>query len=212
MQIKISCHADDTLHVDDLTEFQGELKLRTQSDVENMSASIVKHGFAFPFFVWENEGKNYILDGHGRLQALKHLRNNGYEINLVPVVYVNADSEKTSKELLLRLNSSYGEVDYDALDALIRESGEASAGVLDEFADSSATEGEYEIQKSTWEPVLNPMFDARTITGEQILEAERNTLRPIGLRDMVETTCKTCGAKTFIYRHTLERFVEGKVT
>ena len=72
--IEIKCTGSDTISVDDLTEFQGELKERSAGDVEKIIKSIKKHGFSFPFFVWQNNGINNVLDGHGRLLAIKTMR------------------------------------------------------------------------------------------------------------------------------------------
>ena len=69
--IEITCGAAETLPLNKLTEFQGGLKTRTDGDYEKILASIRKHGIAFPFFVWNQDGSNFILDGHGRFEALR---------------------------------------------------------------------------------------------------------------------------------------------
>ena len=50
--IKINCTGSDFINIDDLHEFQGELKERSADDVDKIIRSIKKHGFSFPFFVW----------------------------------------------------------------------------------------------------------------------------------------------------------------
>ena len=59
--IKIKCKTQDTLPLDALTEFQGELKIRDESDYEKISRSIKKHGFLYPIFTWKHGKKNYGL-------------------------------------------------------------------------------------------------------------------------------------------------------
>ena len=71
--IVINCPGSDTIQLHELTEFQGELKERSAGDVEKIIKSIKKHGFSFPFFVWKNDGKNNVIDGHGRLKALQQM-------------------------------------------------------------------------------------------------------------------------------------------
>ena len=73
MSIEINCTGTDTIQLHELTEFQGELKERSAGDVEKIIKSIKKHGFSFPFFVWKNDGKNNVIDGHGRLKALQQM-------------------------------------------------------------------------------------------------------------------------------------------
>ena len=65
--IKIKCDVQDTLELDQLTEFQGGLKVRENSDFEKIERSIRKHGFSVPFFVWKKGKTNYLLDGHNAL-------------------------------------------------------------------------------------------------------------------------------------------------
>lgn len=107
--IKIECQCADSLPLDDLIEFQGNLKKRTKADIEKIKNLIIKYGFSFPFFVWKSKGKNYTLDGHGRIKALKELRETEKTFpKAFPVVYVNAKSEIEAKQKLLGLNSQYG--------------------------------------------------------------------------------------------------------
>ena len=115
MKIEINCTGSDTIQLHELTEFQGELKERSAGDVEKIIKSIKKHGFSFPFFVWKNDGKNNVLDGHGRLMALKQMAAAGEEIPALPCVYISAKNEAEAKEKLLKLNSQYGHMTADSV-------------------------------------------------------------------------------------------------
>ena len=115
MKIEINCTGTDTIQLHELTEFQGELKERSAGDVEKIIKSIKKHGFSFPFFVWKNDGKNNVLDGHGRLLALKQMAAAGEEIPALPCVYISAKDEAEAKEKLLKLNSQYGHMTADSV-------------------------------------------------------------------------------------------------
>ncbi len=106
--VAINCTTEDHLELDQLTEFQGGLKNRTDGDYAKIIVSIQKYGFSFPFFVWQHDGINHVLDGHGRLGALQKLKAQGEVIPPLPVVYVNCGNEENAKNLLLRLNSQYG--------------------------------------------------------------------------------------------------------
>lgn len=113
--IKITCETKDSLLLKDLTEFQGELKARDEKDVDKIVKSIKKYGFSFPFFVWKHNKINHVLDGHGRLKALHKLDDLGFEIPELPVVYVQCKDEESAKDLLLRLNSSYGKMTKESV-------------------------------------------------------------------------------------------------
>lgn len=115
--LKISCESKDYLKLEEITEFQGELKERTEDDIRKMINSFKKFGFSIPFFIWKNEGKNFCLDGHGRILALKTLDSRGFLIPPLPVVYVgeDIDNERDARDLLLRLNSSYGKMSKESV-------------------------------------------------------------------------------------------------
>lgn len=113
--IDVICETADTLRLSDMTELQGELKTRTESDFDVIFASIQRRGIAFPFFVWNDNGVNYVLDGHGRYGALVRASQVGYVIPPLPVVYIKADDINQAKHLLLRLNSRYGTMTLDGL-------------------------------------------------------------------------------------------------
>lgn len=108
--IEIKCSTKDTLNLSEITEFQGNLKERDNTDYEKIERSIRKHGFSFPFFIWKHDGVNHCLDGHGRLGAIKRLVAQGEKIPPLPVVYVDCKDEADAKELLLKLNSHYGQM------------------------------------------------------------------------------------------------------
>lgn len=108
--IEIKCSTKDTLNLSEITDFQGNLKERDNTDYEKIERSIKKHGFSFPFFIWKHDGMNHCLDGHGRLGAIKRLVAQGEKIPPLPVVYVDCKDEADAKELLLKLNSHYGQM------------------------------------------------------------------------------------------------------
>ena len=113
--MKISCDCKDTLALDEITEFQGGLKDRSPEEIGKIIKSLKKYGFAFPLFVWKDGGMNWCLDGHGRLLALKKMREDGEKIPPLPVVYVKAKDEEEARNLLLRLNSQYGRMTADSV-------------------------------------------------------------------------------------------------
>ena len=115
LKIKVSCECKDFLALGELTEFQGGLKSRTEFDVDKIVRSIHKYGIAFPLFVWRHDGVNHCLDGHGRLLALKKMREDGDTIPPLPVVYVDCKDEQAARDLLLRLNSHYGTMTADSV-------------------------------------------------------------------------------------------------
>lgn len=113
--IEIKCETKETMNIAEMTEFQGGLKKRNDIDCDKIKLSILKYGFSFPFFVWKNEGKNYILDGHGRFLTLCKMQKDGYLIPDLPVVEVMAKDKAEAKQKLLRLNSQYGKMTKESV-------------------------------------------------------------------------------------------------
>ena len=113
--IKITCRGADSLPLDAIEEFQGNLKKRSAKDIGLIIKSIEKYGFSFPFFVWNGTGHNLCLDGHGRIQALCEMRKRGVSLPLFPVAYIEAADEAEAKQKLLRLNSQYGQMSIDSV-------------------------------------------------------------------------------------------------
>lgn len=113
--VSIQCKGADTLPLDTINEFQGNLKKRGKKEIDAIITSIEKYGFSFPFFIWNGTGDNYCLDGHGRIQALAEMRRRGVSLPLFPVVYVEAKDDAEAKQKLLRLNSQYGQMTIDSV-------------------------------------------------------------------------------------------------
>ena len=144
--IKIQCTGSDKLTLDAIEEFQGGLKTRTDDDIKKIIKSIEKYGFSFPFFIWNGTGHNYCLDGHGRIQALCKMREQGENLPLFPVVYIEAKNEEDAKNKLLRLNSQYGEM---SVKSILEFTGEISI----EWQELALPKNKFEIIEPDFYPV-----------------------------------------------------------
>ena len=113
--IFVKCDNEKTLELAEMTELQGNLKQRTDIDYDKIKLSIIKYGFSFPFFVWNDGKKNYILDGHGRFETLCKMQKDGYIIPPLPVVYIQCKDKKEAKQKLLRLNSTFGKLTKESV-------------------------------------------------------------------------------------------------
>jgi len=107
-EIKVTCKAADYLPVEKLREFQGNLCELTKDNLKRIKVSLIKHGLFLPVAIWvspDNEMK--IIDGHARIKTLLLLAEDGYIIPSVPVVYVEAETEKEAKEKVLLARSQF---------------------------------------------------------------------------------------------------------
>jgi len=112
-KIVVKCKGHKTLPIDQLLEFQGGLKRLTQKNREKLIGSICERGFIAPIFVWDDKGDYRLLDGHQRLKTLLWMRENGWDIPMLPVDIIEADNEQDAKKKLLAITSQYGEFDID---------------------------------------------------------------------------------------------------
>ena len=105
----IKCKGNTTLPLDVILEFQGKLKKITPTNLAKLKNNILKNGFIAPLFVWDDKGDYRLLDGHQRLAALISLRQEDYDIPMIPVDIIQAKDEADAKKMLLSITSQYGE-------------------------------------------------------------------------------------------------------
>lgn len=114
-EIKVQC--DTKLHIDieNLLEFQGELKSLSELNYEKLKKQILEEGFSAPIFVWKNDGKFYILDGHQRVRTCEKLKASGYKVPPLPAVEIFAKTKLQAKKKLLSYVSQFGKVESQGL-------------------------------------------------------------------------------------------------
>ena len=110
--IKINCETKDKVKLTDCVPFQGNLKKRTEQDIHELCESLNTEGLMMPFAIWKHDDKNYLLDGHGRREALVKLAVESPDILSFdwPCIYIEADTENDARKALLQITSSYGKV------------------------------------------------------------------------------------------------------
>jgi len=113
-KIPVTCDPDGDLKrlpMDQLVNFQGDLKTLYKPAYDKLSQSLQKYGFAFPIFIWH--GHNKILDGHQRIHVLT---NEKWEVEGgIPYVSITAKDEKEAAEKVLIISSHYGVVSEQGL-------------------------------------------------------------------------------------------------
>lgn len=188
--IGLSCRTGHSLSLDELTPFQGRFKLRNNKDVDVLAGYIIEQGFSCPFFVWQHEGQNLILDGHGRYLALMQLRNEGYELPKLPVVFIEADDERQARLKILELNNINGEFSKEVF--------------LDYARELSLNYGDLHIAgidltdvETRFKPTEIPEIGTKTVSQNAIEAAEEkvNTFTPPEDKsDYRDVVCPHCSA------------------
>ena len=119
--VQIRCMAAVDIDLAKLTPLQGELKELSHANFEKLKQSILKHGITFPFFVWQSDEINYILDGTQRDRVLKRMSDEGYGIPLLPCALIQAKDRKEAAEKILLISSQYGKMTNNSLDDFLTE-------------------------------------------------------------------------------------------
>ena len=119
--VKIKCKTSETASLDELVNFQGKLKRLPEESYARLKASILDLGFSFPVFVWKDRNKMMIIDAHQRVECLKRMRQEGYVIPKLPIVWIEAENKKEAAKMVLAATSQYGEVQVDGLHSFMEE-------------------------------------------------------------------------------------------
>lgn len=123
MTVKIKCTGAATLPIDELHDFQGNLKHLSEDNYKKLKKSIIQLGFSEPCSVWKKDGKYWILNAHQRVRTLKRMRDDGATIPDIPVNFVEATDIKEAKKKVLSLTSQFGEMTKEGLDEFMTEAG-----------------------------------------------------------------------------------------
>lgn len=109
-EIEITCKGADSIFLEQLNPFQGNLKDLSRENYEKLKKEVLELGFSEPISVWKDKEKLRVLNGHQRLRVLAQLEKEGFSVPAIPINYVEAEDEKEAKKKILALTSQYGEM------------------------------------------------------------------------------------------------------
>lgn len=111
-----------------LFPFQGDLKELSAENEKKMLLSMIDKGFFDIKKVWKQGESTYIVDGHQTISTLTKYRpelesgqikmlrkSDNQPTDLIPCIFINAESEHDLSEKLLLINSEYGTVTANGL-------------------------------------------------------------------------------------------------
>lgn len=122
-EIKIACIGAGVLSIDLMNPIQDDFKTLSEERYDELKAQIIEEGFSAPIFIWEDpeDGLLKILDGHQRHQTLLRIREEGWSIPQIPVVYIEAENAQQAIRKLLGFASQYGTVQEDGFARLLNK-------------------------------------------------------------------------------------------
>ena len=99
------------LKINDITPYEKNAKIHTEAQIEQIKKSIQEFGMNDPIAVWGD--RNTIVEGHGRLEALKQL---GYtEVDCIRLDHLPDEQRKAYTLAHNKINMNTG-FDIDLLD------------------------------------------------------------------------------------------------
>lgn len=111
--IDVKCEGvKGTAKLSEMINFQGNLKKRTEQEIEDLGQSLKTEGLLMPFAIWPSKDGYKLLDGHGRVAALQKLALEDTTIldQKFPVVFIDKPTEEEARKALLQITSSYGKI------------------------------------------------------------------------------------------------------
>jgi DNA modification methylase len=105
-----------TAPIADLLPTQGDLKILTETNYKKLKNVILRRGFSYPVYVWEDkQGIKHLLDGHQRRQVLN---NEGWD-EPIPYLKVPAKDLQEAMARLLEITSQYATITQEGIDEFI---------------------------------------------------------------------------------------------
>lgn len=99
------------LNIEDIKPYEKNAKVHTKEQIEQIKKSIQEFGMNDPIAVWGDE--NLIVEGHGRLEALKQL---GYdEVECIRLDHLTDEERKAYTLAHNKINMNTG-FDFDTLE------------------------------------------------------------------------------------------------
>jgi hypothetical protein len=99
------------------------MDLKNDYHSEKIKQSILKHNYASPIHVWDDNGQLYAVDGHLRMDLLKELKGEGVNIpDKLPVVFLDLPDRETAVKYLLEVfNTKSNPINQDSLNKWMEE-------------------------------------------------------------------------------------------
>lgn len=97
-----------------------KFKELTPQSYDKLKQSILHNKFVMPFFVWEDLGELYLLDGKHRIDMLNDLVRDGFDVpDLLPATFIDCFDRAEASKFVLLFSSSYAHITKDGLSEFI---------------------------------------------------------------------------------------------
>lgn len=133
-EIVVNIKGIANLQLEQLNEFQEEIKILTEEKYASLKEEILADGFDFAPHVWmDSEGAFWLLDGHQRRTCLTRMKGEGFRIPTIPCVEVQAESLEHARRMVLAGTSQYGTFQPKKITDFIKKTGLSNEQLLMRF-------------------------------------------------------------------------------
>lgn len=121
-EIRVKIKGLVNLKLEQLNEFQEDLKELLPEDYQAFKAAILAEGFDFsPAVFQDGDEQWWLLDGHQRKRTLQLMEAEGYRIPLIPCVETEADDLEHARRMVLLAASRWGTFKKDHLNKFLEK-------------------------------------------------------------------------------------------
>lgn len=122
MKIDVKIKKMEMVYWESIQDLQ-PMDLKNDYHSEKIKQSILKHNYASPIHVWDDNGQLYAVDGHLRMDLLKELKGEGVDIpDKLPVVFLDLPDRETAVKYLLEVfNTKSNPINQDSLNQWMEE-------------------------------------------------------------------------------------------
>lgn len=162
--IRIACETKDSLPLESLEPFQGELKSLSKQSYAKLKKEILETGFAFPIYIWHSpENISFIIGGHQRVRTLKQMQQEGFLIPSIPVVKVHADDFQQAKRRIIQDVAQYGQLESQGLYEFMNDSNLGFDDLADSFRLPDINLDSFKLEYFEDPSVVEPQSDEDSI-------------------------------------------------
>lgn len=135
-ELAINCTGNEMLQIQDLKPFQGGFKELRPAERVKLEREITELGIVEPITVWKDGKKNWIMNGHQRVDLLREMIK-AEKITIsqgLPVQYVQAADHAVATDIVLALASTYGRINKKGLAKFLKKGGLSDEHLQERFS------------------------------------------------------------------------------
>jgi len=117
--VENKCPECQTVELSTLTPLVPGFRRIGRAERKKLIKVLTEKGLYFPLYVWKNKKANKIIDGVHRTIVLNDLQKRGYEIPPIPVVFIEAKTQREAEMRIPYASSRYAHADQESFNRFL---------------------------------------------------------------------------------------------